>query len=141
MKQDFNDSVDSMLRDYARRVNARESSVRANRVPERLAFDRNNMEHLDADEIAAFAENARRCCARTVAHLADCDGCRQSVVALASAENIASESAKIIPPPSVRARLSLREKLAAFSLRPQFCATLFQRLPPFFRRAYRRHHA
>jgi len=120
MKQDFNDSVDSMLRDYARRVNARESSVRANRVPERLAFDRNNMEHLDADEIAAFAENALPAAARarTVAHLADCDGCRQSVVALASAENIASESAKIIPPPSVRARLSLREKLAAFFASP-----------------------
>lgn len=120
MKQDFNDSVDSMLRDYARRVNARESSVRANRVPERSAFDRNNMEHLDADEMAAFAENALPAAARarTVAHLADCDGCRQSVVALASAENIASEFAKIIPSPSVRARLSLREKLAAFFASP-----------------------
>lgn len=109
-----------MLRDYARRVNARESSVRANRVPERSAFDRNNMEHLDADEMAAFAENALPAAARarTVAHLADCDGCRQSVVALTHAENIAAESAKIIPSPSVRARLSLREKLAAFFASP-----------------------
>lgn len=135
MKQDFNDSVDSMLRDYARRVGARESSVRESRVPERLTFDHDNMEHLDADEMAAFAENALPTAARarTVAHLADCNECRRFVVALTNAENIASESVKSLPPQIVHTRLSLREKLAAFfashaALRyavPAFAALLF----------------
>ncbi|MGI8655771.1 MAG: hypothetical protein ACR2LC_11185 [Pyrinomonadaceae bacterium] len=135
MKQDFNDSVDSMLRDYARRVGARESSVRESRAPERLAFDHDNMEHLDADEMAAFAENALPTAARarTVAHLADCNECRRFVVALTNAENIASESVQSLPPQIVHTRLSLREKLAAFfashvALRyavPAFAAVLF----------------
>lgn len=135
MKQDFNDSVDSMLRDYARRVGARESSVRESQAPERLAIDHDNMEHLDADEMAAFAENALPAAARarTVAHLADCNECRQSVVALTHAENITSESVQSLPPQIVHTRLSLREKLAAFfashaALRyavPAFAALLF----------------
>ena len=124
-----------MLRDYARRVGARESSVRESRVPERLAFDHDTMEHLDADEIVAFAENALPAAARarTVAHLADCNECRQSVVALTHAENITSESVQSLPPQIVHTRLSLREKLAAFfashaALRyavPAFAALLF----------------
>jgi hypothetical protein len=135
MKQDFNDSVDSMLRDYARRVGARESSVRESQAPERLAFDHDTMEHLDADEIVAFAENALPAAARarTVAHLADCNECRQSVIALTHAENITSESVQSLPPQIVHTRLPLREKLAAFfashaALRyavPAFAALLF----------------
>ncbi len=135
MKQDFNDSVDSMLRDYARRVSARESFAGESRAPQRLAFDQDNMEHLDADEITAFAENALPAAARarTVAHLADCNECRQFVVALTNAENISSESVNRLPPQIVHARLSLRERFAAFfashlALRyavPAFAAVLF----------------
>ncbi len=128
MKQDFDSPVDSLLRDYAHRRAARASSVRADAVPEQSTIDRNNMEHLDADEMAAFAENALpdAAHARAVAHLADCDGCRQVVVALTHAENIAPESVKSIPPQSIRSRPSWREKFAAFFALP---ATLRYAVP------------
>ncbi|HZI20339.1 MAG TPA: hypothetical protein VEY09_17290 [Pyrinomonadaceae bacterium] len=47
--------------------------------------------HLDADERAAFAEGALPAAARAayVSHLADCDECRTSVTALASAAGVA----------------------------------------------------
>lgn len=61
-----------------------------------------NHEHLDADELNAFAEGALPAAARSryVSHLADCDDCRRSVSQLAGASGVleparapASESA------------------------------------------------
>lgn len=120
MKQDFNDPMDSLLSDYARRLAARAPSAGANRVPEGRALDHNNMEHPDADEMAAFAENALPAAARarTVAHLADCGVCRQSVIALMRVESVASETAKSIPPQSLHTRPSWRERFAAFFASP-----------------------
>lgn len=120
--------MDSLLSDYARRLAARAPSAGANRVPEGRALDRNNMEHPDADEMAAFAENALPAAARarTVAHLADCGVCRQSVIALMRAESVASETAKSIPPQSLHTRPSWRERFAAFFASP---ATLRYAVP------------
>jgi hypothetical protein len=52
-----------------------------------LADDGKNTEHLDADELNAFAEGALPPAARSryVSHLADCDDCRRAVTELAGA--------------------------------------------------------
>ncbi len=128
--------MDSLLRDYARHRAARLSAERDDTPAEQRTIEHDNIEHPDADELTAFAENALPAAARTryVAHLADCDACRQLAIALMPAENTASESAKHIPPQSVvaAARPLWREKLAAFfalqGLRyaiPALAATLF----------------
>src|ERR1051325_7753337 len=53
----------------------------------KLAGDGKNTEHLDADELNAFAEGALPAAVRSryVSHLADCDDCRRAVTELAGA--------------------------------------------------------
>ena len=52
----------------------------------RARSDASGMEHLDADELSAFAEGALPAAARSryVSHLADCDDCRRVVAELAA---------------------------------------------------------
>ena len=76
------------------------------------------VEHLDADELNAFAEGSLPLAARSrcVSHLADCDNCRRLVSQLAiSAGAVAKAEAAGSP---VAAHISWLEKLGAF-FRPQ----------------------
>lgn len=52
----------------------------------RVRGDASGTEHLDADEVSAFAEGALPAAARSryVSHLADCDDCRRAVTELAA---------------------------------------------------------
>ena len=109
--------MDSLLRDYARRHTNTSSIKRdVDAVNEPLTGNHHEMKHLDADELAAFAENAVPGAARAryVAHLADCDACRRLIIDLRGAEIITSETAKQRPPHDIKARPLWREKLAAF---------------------------
>lgn len=120
MKQDFNNSMDSLLRDYARRhadASSMERDVDALNEP---LTGNHNMKHLDTDELAAFTENAVPDAARAryVAHLADCDTCRRLIIDLRGAEIIASEIATQRSPHDIKARPLWREKLAAFFALP-----------------------
>jgi len=120
MKQDFNNSMDSLLRDYARRHTDDFSIERGVDDLNESLTGNHNMKHLDADELAAFAENALPGAARAryVAHLADCDVCRHLIIDLRGAEIIASEIATQRPPHDIQARPLWREKLAAFFALP-----------------------
>jgi hypothetical protein len=82
MKPELDKEIDALLRSSARggMSDASASDRRDARAP-----------HLDADELAAFAENALTDAprARFVAHLADCDDCRRTATRLALAANVA----------------------------------------------------
>ena len=71
-------------------------------------------EHLDADELNAFAEGTLPEAARSryVSHLADCDNCRQIVsqLAISSGAVIAAEAS----PASEASGYSLRKRLGGF---------------------------
>ncbi len=84
MKLSFDKEMDETLRRHARR--AAESSAPA--AP--------GGAHMDADEISAYAENFLPSATRLryAAHLADCDHCRQLVVSVTLAANIAGELEK-----------------------------------------------
>lgn len=86
MKQEPNNEVDLLLRRLGRRDDAT--------APE--------ADHLDADELSAFAENALPAAARAryTSHLAECSRCRQFVVQLSSSVGVvaASETAKVAGP-------------------------------------------
>lgn len=79
----------------------------------------NEAEHLDADELAAFVENATPAPARSfyVSHLADCESCRRQVANLTRASGIGYElekrSAAAQAENGARAK-TLIERLAAF---------------------------
>lgn len=84
MRPDFDKEMDSLLHRHAR-------------ARGRDPFDGDAMGattdasgHLDADELAAFAESALPVDARSfyVAHLADCERCRRQVASLASAAGV-----------------------------------------------------
>jgi hypothetical protein len=83
MKPEFDREIDALLRSRAggERLRGVHSTAR----------DESRASHLDADELAAFAENAMPDAARTrySAHLADCDDCRRTATQIALAANIA----------------------------------------------------
>ena len=86
MKQETNNEMDLLLRRLGRR-------------DETAVFD---VDHLDADELSAYAENALPGAARAryTAHLAECSRCRELVVQLSASAGvvIATESAKVAEP-------------------------------------------
>jgi hypothetical protein len=81
MKPEFDREIDALLRAGDGRSNA--DGTTSARGAAR--------DHLDADELAAFAENALPAAARTryFAHLADCDDCRHMATRLTLAANVA----------------------------------------------------
>jgi hypothetical protein len=94
MKEEAKNDMDLLLRRLGRRDAAA--------VPE--------TDHLDADELSAYAENALPVPARAryTAHLAECSRCRELVVQLSLAAGVvvASDTAKIAKPPAWRTFLA-----------------------------------
>ena len=86
MKQETNNEMDLLLRRLGRRVEAAVSEA----------------DHLDADALSAYAENALPAAARSryTAHLAECSRCRELMVQLSSSAGVvvATESAKAAGP-------------------------------------------
>jgi hypothetical protein len=77
-------------------------------------------EHLDADELSAFAEGMVPAAARTryVSHLVDCDNCRQIVSQLAmSSEAVAAESSTAVEPSGYSWSKRLAQFLSPMTLR------------------------
>ena len=86
MKQETNNEMDLLLR----RLGRRDDAV----VPE---------DHLDADELSAYAENALPATARAryTVHLAECSRCRSLVVQLSSSAGVvAATDSTAVPEPS-----------------------------------------
>lgn len=87
MKQEKNNEIDLLLRRLSRRQGASAPGG----------------DHLDADELSAYAENALPAMARTryTEHLAECSKCRELVVQLSSAAGVVvAEEPSRIPAPS-----------------------------------------
>lgn len=88
MNREFDREIDALLRRHTR-------AAAGGRVPgdEGAALSPQS-EHLDADELSAFAENAVPAPARSlyVSHLADCAECRHAVAGLARTSNVSAES-------------------------------------------------
>ena len=89
MKQETNNEMDLLLRRLGRRDDAA--------MPE---------DHLDADELSAYAENALPAAARAryTVHLAECSRCRSLVAQLSSAAGVvaAKDSATVTEPSGLR---------------------------------------
>ena len=87
--------IDVLMRRYARSVGGASSA-----------------EHLDADELSAFAEGSLPPSARAryVSHLADCDGCRQLVSQLAISAGALAITEPVTAPAG--ARVSWKQRLA-----------------------------
>ncbi|MCA1642716.1 MAG: zf-HC2 domain-containing protein [Acidobacteria bacterium] len=87
MKPEFDRETDALLRDHARRGGAAPFTHDRFSPRRATAF----AEHLDADELSAFAENAapEAARARFLSHIADCDDCRRAATGLALAANAA----------------------------------------------------
>ena len=96
MTQQTNNEIDLLLRRLGRRGGSGVPDVDA--------------DHLDADELNAYAENALPAAARTryAKHLADCSRCRDLVVQLSAAAGLvaAAEPSKVIAPAGLRAFLA-----------------------------------
>ena len=102
MKEERNNEIDLLLRRLSRRQE----------VPVSDAELRIDADHLDADELSAYAENALPAAARSryTEHLADCSKCREIVVQLsASVPVVAVRETVMVTEPSV-----LRKFLASF---------------------------
>lgn len=94
MKQETNNEVDLLLRRLGRR-------------PETSIFDGNgDVEHLDADELSAYAENVVPAAARAryTEHLAECTRCRELIVQLSSSAGVVPfvETVKPLAPSALR---------------------------------------
>ncbi len=119
MKQDSNTAIDSLLRHHARRARLA-PPTRDTDATKEAGNDTVNLSseaaHLDADELAAFAENTVPAAARSryVAHLIDCDACRHLVINLAGAEAFARASERELAPQLDSSRANWRDTLAAF---------------------------
>ncbi|MFL6231163.1 MAG: zf-HC2 domain-containing protein [Pyrinomonadaceae bacterium] len=118
MKSEFDTEMDALLRGRARRDDAWRATG-GGRDPLRDALAGASAAergaHLDADELAAFAEHALPDAsrARYAAHLADCDECRRVATQVALAAGVAvarEERAPVAVQPSVA---SWRERVAA----------------------------
>lgn len=108
MKRSDGTEMDRLLRRHARR------GGEALRAEGHAGAEAHNTNHLDADEMNAYAEGAVPEAARSryFAHLADCDSCRKLVTELTLASHRANEEkervASLVPTPSK----SWRERLA-----------------------------
>ena len=94
MKQETNNEMDLLLRRLGRR-------------PEITVSDANgDVDHLDADELNAYAENVLPAAARAryTAHLAECERCRELVVQLSSAAGLVPvpETTTVTEPSALR---------------------------------------
>src|SRR6185369_1233996 len=94
MKQETNNEIDLLLRRLGRR-------------PDISVTDGNgDVEHLDADELSAYAENVLPAAARAryTEHLAECTRCRELVAQLSSAAGVipAVETVKAPLPSALR---------------------------------------
>jgi hypothetical protein len=93
MKRETNKEMDLLLR-------------RVGRGPQASAFqDDGHAEHLDADELSSYAENALPAAARAryTEHLAECTRCRELIVRLSSSVGVvAAESSNIAAPSGLR---------------------------------------
>ena len=94
MKEEINNEMDLLLRQLGRR-------------PETSAFDGNgDIDHLDADELSAYAENVLPAAARAryTMHLAECARCRELVAQLSSSAGVVhvAEVAKPSVPSGLR---------------------------------------
>src|SRR5215216_6357666 len=89
MKQETKNEMDLLLRRLGRRHEPTVSNAAG--------------EHLDADELSAYAENALPAAARTryTAHLAECSRCREIVVQLSSSIGVVSATESAVSGPSV----------------------------------------
>lgn len=99
MEIDFDKGVDSLLRrDAVARGRERAQS-------EVLALDEN---HLDADELNSYAENALPAVTRAAytAHLADCDRCRKTVTAIMLTAPTIAQIAEVSSEASARAAIT-----------------------------------
>ena len=98
MKQETNNEIDLLLRRLSRRQDAPVSDA--------------DSDHLDADELSAYAENALPAAARAryTEHLADCSKCREVVVQLSGSVPVvvAKETVPVV------ASSGLRKFLASF---------------------------
>jgi len=109
MKQAKNNEIDLLLRKLGRHELA--DSTKANREG-KTAPDQVSGEHLDTDELNAYAENALPTAARTfyTEHLADCARCRKLVAELSLASGTSLRHA----PVEIRTPSSLRKYLSSF---------------------------
>ena len=100
MKQTENNEMDLLLRGLARREGARS-----------VAPEDHSAEHLDADELNSYAEQALPAAARAryTSHLADCASCRKIVSELTSASGANVSEHSVSPETSA----GLRQKLGA----------------------------
>jgi hypothetical protein len=88
MKQETNNEIDLLLRRLSRRQNGTTDG-----------------DHLDADELSSYAENALPAAARAryTEHLAECSRCRELVVQLSSAAGVVvAETSKASEPSGLR---------------------------------------
>ena len=92
MRQERNNEMDLLLRRLGRRDNATVSNAVG--------------DHLDADELSAYAENALPASARAryTAHLVECKRCRELVVQLSASAGVVSavETVKVSEPSVLR---------------------------------------
>ena len=94
MKLDPNMEIDRLLQRTARRRSAASSlSFSARHEDGGSDGAEQQQQHMDADELSAYAENALPAAARAryMTHLADCDVCRKQVTELVLASGLASE--------------------------------------------------
>src|SRR2546423_5778585 len=86
MKRETNNEIDLLLRRLSRREAASELHA--------------DGEHLDADELSLYAENALPAAARAhyAEHLAECASCRKLVAQLSSATGLVNEVSKVSAP-------------------------------------------
>ncbi len=104
MQNEFDNTIDSLLRRTARR-----------NEPDVL-FEAHSSQHLDVDEIAAFAEHVLPAAARvrTAEHLANCNDCRQILATFALALEAENEEIAVTAPQietATAAQTSWRERL------------------------------
>ncbi len=101
MKLDSNTEMDRLLRSFARRVDASNPALQSSQRKDDGADSTSasktmieDAEHLDADELNAYAENAlpAAACARYMSHLIDCSACRRLATELALAANITNDA-------------------------------------------------
>ena len=92
MKRETNNEIDLLLRRMSRRDGNSASEPQS------------NGEHLDADELSSYAQNALPAAARTryTEHLADCSACRKMVTELSQSLGVTAAATEIttIPAPS-----------------------------------------
>jgi hypothetical protein len=91
MRRETNNEIDLLLRRLSRREAASESRI--------------DGDHLDADELSSYVENALPAAARAryTEHLAECSSCRKLVAQLSSAAGVINEKvSEVSGPPAFR---------------------------------------